>query len=780
MTDATFIDEGTAPGIRKFPTPWDGTRGPNDAEGYYTPLASRGAYVYLAENTWAANVLSGHVAQLTKDGYTLVDSQDTGTQSWVPGSGVAVAGHASASVGVEGGGRVLTRRGGHAEALDARYEATPGTLASISNLAAPSGADVRADYRRFWRAPDGTLWLYTRGNDGKGELYRWDEGTEALVRTGAPFSDYGAGTGSYAANLTFDPVTGDIYAVTEALLTATSGFPGNFIGCVRSTDNGASWEQLDGTPITLPLDLVNQTVVAGGTTADEVVAAQITLDANGNPFIIFGWENDAEGDTFLATWTARWNGAGWDFVRLYAAIGDGTDPLGQWQNSKIIPQITTIDGTMIIVMKEVGVGVTQRLVALIQYPADPPTTWRRWVLHPDDLYTGAYIDQWSLPDDGFLRIYPVTSGDLVDYDQTSEIWELPIEGVGSWGDATVFDPIAATEYTDTPVDPDECYRYRVAARDIETGLVSAFSDWLVVEPIPEIQAAVTLEISTAPSVEPPREVAASVGLELTVAPTLQTPPVAVPETAAAIPFVLDVVAELQAPPIDVPEMSAGVGVELSVAATLETPAAPGAVAASVPLELTVTAELEAPPTFTEDLTAFPLMMLLAQCLCEEIESSGLQPTCFCGIVPGQEAVFDYCSSCGEACGSAWVRLVNEYPTVQFPAQADGVSSPALCGAASAVVLEVGIVRCAPLPKEVNKRIVLPTFQEQFNAAMQQAADKAAARRAIECCVGRAPDGTKRDYVLGTYSALSSGDCVGGAWQVTIRSSGKVGEWLAVE
>lgn len=429
--DAVFIDEGTMPATA-FATAFDGIRGPNDAEGYYTPLSSRGDYIYLAENTWAPNTLSGHISQIAKATHAEVAQANTGTQSWIPGTGVAVAGHASGASGVNGAnGRVFAHRGGHAQSIDLRRETTAGTLSTMATLTDPAGCDVRGDYRRFWRAPDGTLWFYCRGNDGKGELYRWNEAGGTFTRIGGsgPFSDFGASAGSYSGNLTFDPDTGDIYVVTEALLTSTSGFPANFIGCAKSTDGGTTWTTLGGSAAALPLSLADHDTVAGGTASDEVVAAQITLDANGNPFIIFGWTNVAEGDQFLATWTARWNGSNWDYVRLYEQIGDGTDQLGQWQNSKIIPQITTHNGMMVIVMKEVGESVTQRLVVLVQYPTDAQNVWHRWVLHNDDLYTGAYIDMWSLPDDGLLRIYPVTSGDLVGYDQSSELWELDIMDV---------------------------------------------------------------------------------------------------------------------------------------------------------------------------------------------------------------------------------------------------------------------------------------------------------------------------------------------------------------
>lgn len=494
MVDVVFIEEGNAPAVARHPTSWDGTRGPNNAENLYTPIASQGDYIYLAENTWAPGsgdgLLVGGVAQIDKDLHHQIDRRPLGQQSW---DGPGFAGHSSGAVGVTGDGQVLARRGGHTTALSMYREVTPGLLSSIAQLVPdPAGADTRADYRRFWRAPDGRVWLYVRGNDrSNAELYIWDPIGDELIRQGAPFADWGTSTGAYAVNLCWDPDTPTtMYAAISINRTQPSGFPDHYIGVVKSVDNGASWTDMDDNALTLPLAITDITRVAGSlsvTTEWVTQSPQIAVDPDGNPILAFGWRQPGE-DLSLATYTARWNGTGWDYVRIYPELGDGSDVLAEWNAGKLLPQLVRADDLLVLVMTEVGEGVTQRLVVLVQYPDDDPEEWHRWVLWPDNLYTGAYIDPWSLIDDHLLRIYPVTNGDLWEdgdplYDPISEIWELPVRGIDVWAERRQYDDIDDTEYCDDDdIEPTEYYRYRVLAYDPVTQLFSEPSEWVFAVP----------------------------------------------------------------------------------------------------------------------------------------------------------------------------------------------------------------------------------------------------------------------------------------------------------
>ena len=158
-----------------------------------------------------------------------------------------------------------------------------------------------------------------------------------------------------------------------------------------------------------------------------------------------------------------------------------------------------------------------------------------------------------------------------------------------------------------------------------------------------------------------------------------------------------------------------------------------------------------------DHVIWPVLVSLAECLCQQITDSGLPEPCFCGILPGgPEVAFDYCDSCEDGtCGQAWVRLGNVFPSTVFPApQVDN----AKCTSPLAFEVEVGIVRCAPAMGDEGQP---PSLGDQFVTAQLAVADMMAMRRAILCCA----NSTKgRDYYLGAYSPIGpEGGCVGGSW-----------------
>lgn len=168
-------------------------------------------------------------------------------------------------------------------------------------------------------------------------------------------------------------------------------------------------------------------------------------------------------------------------------------------------------------------------------------------------------------------------------------------------------------------------------------------------------------------------------------------------------------------------------------------------------------------TFREDEFLYPKMIELSACLCTEIEASGLPGVCSCGPIVGT-LVLDYCSNCKEkgCSGQAWVRLVDAFPSIDFPSP---VSQPQNCNAPMAYMIEVGIVRCKPLGTNTQLRgFVPPTIEQNVDALRLQLADLAALRRAIQCCFGNG-DTT---YVMGNYAAAPpDGDCLGGYINVTV-------------
>ena len=167
--------------------------------------------------------------------------------------------------------------------------------------------------------------------------------------------------------------------------------------------------------------------------------------------------------------------------------------------------------------------------------------------------------------------------------------------------------------------------------------------------------------------------------------------------------------------------------------------------------------------FREDTTIYPIMVQMSACLCTEIDDSGLPTPCSCGLMVG-ELVLDYCSSCkdGKCGGQAWVRLIDAYPSVNFPLPALDNNN---CTYPLAFNLEVGIVRCKPLGTANGVRgYNPPSIEQQVKAIRLQTADIAAMRRAINCCLA----GSGREYVIQNYSPVpQDADCLGGAFQVTV-------------
>lgn len=163
------------------------------------------------------------------------------------------------------------------------------------------------------------------------------------------------------------------------------------------------------------------------------------------------------------------------------------------------------------------------------------------------------------------------------------------------------------------------------------------------------------------------------------------------------------------------------------------------------------------PPLVEDKIAWPVMVALADCLCTELVSSGLPPTCICSPMPGEAIAADYVSS---EQGMAWVRVASVYPSSVFPAQDQ---SAAGCLMPMAIQLEVGALYCAPVVEGRSKNP--PGLAAMYDSARLQMAAMAAMQRAIECCLGSV---SRKHVSLGPYAPLGpDGGVVGGFWTVTV-------------
>jgi hypothetical protein len=162
----------------------------------------------------------------------------------------------------------------------------------------------------------------------------------------------------------------------------------------------------------------------------------------------------------------------------------------------------------------------------------------------------------------------------------------------------------------------------------------------------------------------------------------------------------------------------------------------------------------------EDVLVYPILTQLTECLCAELEASGLAAACRCLLVPGVGPTLDFCEQgCDGGCpGEAWVRLVRAYPSSSFPNQ-DPLAS---CISLLAFDIEVGVGRCLPMGDDRGNP---PDSQAIFETARLQLADMSAMYRAIMCCVA----GTEIEHVLGNFDpSFGAGGCLVSTWTLAVR------------
>ena len=151
---------------------------------------------------------------------------------------------------------------------------------------------------------------------------------------------------------------------------------------------------------------------------------------------------------------------------------------------------------------------------------------------------------------------------------------------------------------------------------------------------------------------------------------------------------------------------------------------------------------------------------LAECLCAQIQDpeNGVPDVCFCGIVPGEQAVGNYAGDCNTVCGMAWVRLVGMYPM-----SAIGVpdSTAGNCGVGVGIDVEMGILRCISIGGEDGS---LPSPVEMLEATQLQIADALIMRKAVLCCDAI----PSKEAILAVYTPTGPlGGLVGGTMQVSM-------------
>lgn len=155
--------------------------------------------------------------------------------------------------------------------------------------------------------------------------------------------------------------------------------------------------------------------------------------------------------------------------------------------------------------------------------------------------------------------------------------------------------------------------------------------------------------------------------------------------------------------------------------------------------------------YQPDVRIMPALMALHDCLCAELEKSGLDLGCECLLVHG---AVENIAPPAVGKGIAWVGLSSIFPSKSFPSPDTSTTN---CPAPLAAIITVGVLRCYAV------KAAGESPQEMLLYMDKQMADMAAMRRAIVCC-----NGDFEDIVLGQYTPLGpQGGVYGGTWSLSI-------------
>lgn len=152
------------------------------------------------------------------------------------------------------------------------------------------------------------------------------------------------------------------------------------------------------------------------------------------------------------------------------------------------------------------------------------------------------------------------------------------------------------------------------------------------------------------------------------------------------------------------------------------------------------------------------LIALAACLCQQInEEPDLPGVCFCGIIPGEAAVGQYAGDCDDECGMAWVRLGSSYPSDRLGTINE---NPGNCTAGLGIDVEMGIMRCFPIPEDGSA----PSPEELTEVSNLQIMDMMVMWKAAMCCA----DLPNKEFRLTGYTPIGpAGDMIGGSWGIQL-------------
>lgn len=166
----------------------------------------------------------------------------------------------------------------------------------------------------------------------------------------------------------------------------------------------------------------------------------------------------------------------------------------------------------------------------------------------------------------------------------------------------------------------------------------------------------------------------------------------------------------------------------------------------------------------DDGAVWPMLVQVLACL-EEAADQVEAPPLYRSIRMGDSAQANISPSEDECCsGLAWVRPVSIAPTNAFPTPESAYTN---CPPGElAVVVEIGMIRCAPIMAPgSDDAFLVPTAAQHAQTAFRVMNDAAALRRAACCMIGRG-----YLVMIGSWSPLPlEANCVGGSMQITVAA-----------
>lgn len=167
--------------------------------------------------------------------------------------------------------------------------------------------------------------------------------------------------------------------------------------------------------------------------------------------------------------------------------------------------------------------------------------------------------------------------------------------------------------------------------------------------------------------------------------------------------------------------------------------------------------------FRMDQVAWPLAIRLLGCLDAAVSELEFVPKNI-GLRPGDSVAFYVSRMRDECCeGLAWVRVVSVAPSSSAQWPNPDITPQSCYPLRYAVVLEMGIVRCAPAPGAND----IPS-QDAWDNLTELILNDMAAMQNAACCFGEDFNGL---YLTGTWTPLSiEGACAGGSMTLTASAS----------